>query len=107
LYLTTQKTIKGPAFVAIEFDPVKDAENRRKHGLPLAIGEMVLAGAFIEEEDRRRDYGETRFEAIGPVALFDGRRHVAVYTWRDGKRRLISVRRANDREVRKYRNSHA
>ena len=92
--------------MAFEYDPVKDDENRRKHGLPLAFGELVLAGNYVEEEDGRREYGETRFVAIGPIEALAGRLHVVVYTWRSGKRRLISVRKANDREIRKYRRSH-
>lgn len=86
----------------IEFDPEKDRMNRARHALPLAAAELVFEGPFIEEEDRRRDYGETRFVATGPVDEFGGRICVVVYSWRDGVRRIISFRKANDREVRKY-----
>lgn len=85
-----------------EFDPEKDAINREKHGLPLLVAVDLFDGPFVEREDERHDYGETRFEATGPVARLDDRIHVVVYTWRDGKRRLISVRKANGKEVRKY-----
>jgi uncharacterized protein len=64
-------------------------------------------GPFVEEEDARSDYGETRFIATGPVARLDDRICIAVYTWRDGVRRIISFRKANDREIRKYQASHA
>jgi uncharacterized DUF497 family protein len=86
----------------VEFDPLKDAENQQKHGLPLELAPLMFEGAFIEEEDRRSDYGETRIVATGPVELFDGRICVVVYTWRDAVRRIISFRKANDKEVRKY-----
>jgi len=86
----------------IEFDPLKDEGNRRKHGLPLEAGEFLFDGPYIEEEDTRANYGETRFEATGPVAKLDNRVCVAVYTWRDGVRRIISFRKANDREIRAY-----
>jgi len=86
----------------IEFDEGKDLENLRKHKLPLRFGALVFEGDYVEEEDTRRDYGETRFVATGPIAEFGGRIHVVVYTWRNGERRLISFRKANDREVRKY-----
>ncbi len=89
-----------------EVDPEKDAINRRKHLLPLDIGAYIFDGAFIEEEDARYNYGETRFVAIGPIALLGDKLHSVAYTWRGTKRRLISVRRASVRETRKYRRSH-
>ena len=89
----------------IEFDPMKDEENRDKHGFPLAAASLLFDGPFIEEEDRREDYGETRFVALGPLPAND-RIYVVVYTWRENARRLISFRKANGREIRKYRQSH-
>ncbi len=86
----------------IEFDVAKDEENQRKHDLPLGAAELLFVGPFIEEEDRRRDYGETRFVATGPIAEFGGRIFAVVYTWRGPVRRIISFRKANDREIRKY-----
>jgi uncharacterized DUF497 family protein len=86
----------------IDFDEAKNRENMHKHGLPLEAAELLFHGCFVEEEDRRRDYGETRFIATGPIAAFGDRIFVVVYTWRDSVRRIISFRKANDREVRKY-----
>jgi len=91
----------------IEYDVEKDAENQRRRGLPFAAAEFLFDGPFVEEEDARSDYGESRFIATGPIALFGGRIFVVVYTWRDGVRRIISFRKANDREVRKYQASVA
>ena len=90
----------------IEFDVAKDAANQRKHDLPLGAAELLFHGPFIEEEDNRRAYGETRFIATGPIAAFDDRLFVVIYTWRDSIRRVISFRKANDREIRQYRASH-
>ena len=87
----------------IEFDPVKDQINQARHRLPLGAAELLFEGPFIEEEDRRRNYGETRFVATGPVEEFGDRIYVVVYVWRGGVRRIISFRKANDREIRKYR----
>lgn len=86
----------------IACDPLKETENLRKHGLPLVAAEFLFDGPFIEEEDTRADYGETRFIATGPVAPLGNRVCVAVYTWRGHIRRVVSFRKANDREVRKY-----
>ena len=87
----------------IEFDALKNEINLARHDLPLAAAQLLFEGPYVEEEDRRRDYGETRFIATGPVTEFGGRVHVVVYVWRNGVRRTISFRKANDREVRKYR----
>ncbi|MGH7815472.1 MAG: BrnT family toxin [Candidatus Binataceae bacterium] len=46
-------------------------------------------------EDRRRDYGEPRFAAIGEI---DGEIMYVVYTWRGAIRRIISARHASRRE---------
>jgi uncharacterized DUF497 family protein len=90
----------------IDYDEAKDRKNLRKHGLPIGAAELLFDGPFVEEEDHRRDYGETRFIATGPIRSFGGRIFVVIYTWRENVRRIISFRKANDREVRKYRASH-
>ncbi|HQR54229.1 MAG TPA: BrnT family toxin [Burkholderiales bacterium] len=50
-------------------------------------------------EDLRKEYGEQRFQALGLVA---GRLHAMVFTPRSGKVHVISLRKANRREVRRY-----
>jgi uncharacterized DUF497 family protein len=62
----------------LEWDAAKDAENRRKHGLPLAAAARLEWGASPIEPDLRRDYGELRWRLTG---LLDGRLHVCVYTF--------------------------
>jgi uncharacterized protein len=89
----------------VEFDPVKDRDNQRKHALPLGAAALLFDGPYIEEEDRRRDYGETRFIATGPIEQFGNRIFVVVYTWRENTRRIVSFRKANEREIRKYDNN--
>jgi uncharacterized protein len=54
---------------------------------------------MLERVDARRDYGDTRVIAIGQV---DGRLMVVVYTWRETARRIISARKANPREKRRF-----
>ncbi|MBA3879911.1 MAG: hypothetical protein C0500_09365, partial [Sphingobium sp.] len=61
----------------IEFDPTKDAINRKKHGLSLEAAKRFDWDTALEREDDRFDYGETRFVAIG---LIEGRLHVMVFT---------------------------
>ena len=87
------------------FDPVKDAINRDRHGLPLMFGDTVMADPdhLVIPSIRPRD-GEERFKAVG---LADGKLHTAVFTWRTTERgdlpRFISVRRSNAGEERAYR----
>ena len=53
----------------IEFDPAKDAQNRRKHGISLALGKAVLANAVGEEPDPGHHGGEERWIAFGMIGL--------------------------------------
>ena len=92
---------------SFEFDPDKEAINIAKHELTFDAAPLLFEGPFIEDIDSRVDYRETRFVAIGPVAEFGDRIYVVVYTWRNAKRRIISFRKANDREARKYGDAHA
>ncbi|MDX3928793.1 MAG: BrnT family toxin [Shinella sp.] len=46
-------------------------------------------------EDDRKDYGEQRFFTVG---FLGDRMVVVVWTWRDRHQRIISMRKANDRE---------
>ena len=83
----------------IEFDPGKDRLNIQKHGISLAeVVEFDWDTAQIEE-DLRFLYAEKRFEATGWLGE---RLHVVVYCKRSIKRRIISLRKANDREFDKY-----
>ena len=90
-----------------EFDPEKSEENVRLGRLPFDFAGLIFEGPFIEEPDLRIDYGETRFMATGPIEDLGGRVFVVVYTWRGHIRRIVSFRKANDKEIRKYRQSVA
>jgi uncharacterized DUF497 family protein len=83
----------------IEFDDAKNAANVAKHGVSLALGATVLENLIGEAVDSRRQYGETRINAFGPIA---GRLFACTYTVRGGTCRIISVRRASRREQLKW-----
>ena len=85
--------------MTIEFDPGKDEINRAKHGVSLAVAADIDLDAALILPDRRRDYGEVRFQAIGPIA---GRLHLLAFMIRGDTMRVISLRRANSRERRRY-----
>jgi uncharacterized DUF497 family protein len=84
----------------IEFDPVKSAKNERERNLPFAAAIRLFDNPRLEREDRRRDYGEVRINTLGEI---DGEVHFATFTWRGEAIRIISFRKANARETRRYR----
>ena len=81
------------------FDPAKDTVNRTKHGVSLALAEVLFAGPYVSMADDRFDYGEVRAVGFG---LINDRLFVCVYTDRGSERRVISLRRANKREMKCY-----
>lgn len=81
------------------FDPEKDVRNRREHGVSLSLGFDVIAGALVEFEDTRRDYGERRIVCFGEVSC---RLYACVYTVRESGPRIIPVRKANSREQKRF-----
>lgn len=83
----------------IEYDPEKDAANRAKHNISLEVGLEYLENRVGEIDDDRRDYGEVRVNAFGMVG---GHLHVCTYTMRGETYRLISVRKANRQEQRRW-----
>ena len=54
---------------------------------------------LLVEHDQRWDYGEERFRALGVI---DKKVFVVVFTQRIKAIRIISARRANSREVKRY-----
>lgn len=83
----------------IEFDPDKRNKAISERGLDFARAEEVFAGANVTAEDARFDYGEPRFTTVGAL---DGRMVVLVWTPRGEARRIISMRKANEREIAKF-----
>ena len=83
----------------IEFDEAKRAETIKARRLDMARAADVFAGATLTVEDDRQDYGELRYITIG---FLDDAMVVLVWTRRDDAHRIISMRRANERERRLY-----
>jgi uncharacterized DUF497 family protein len=83
----------------IEFDAEKDRINRDKHGISLAAAADMDFEAAQLIPDERRDYGEARSWAVAPTG---GRLHILAFTMRGGTLRAISLRKANDRERKRY-----
>jgi hypothetical protein len=87
--------------VDISFDPAKNAHNIAVHGISLARAMDFEWHDAIIIHDIRRDYGELRFLALGRI---ESRLHVLVYTPREERVHVISLRKANKREVRRHAN---
>ncbi|MCK0506598.1 BrnT family toxin [Aromatoleum anaerobium] len=83
----------------ITFDPAKDAANIAKHGVPLSLATELDWESLWAKPDERRNYGEPRM--IG-YAIAGERLFCVVYTDRGEVRRVISLRKANPREVKRY-----
>lgn len=82
-----------------EWDNNKNQENLSKHGLSFEDTSIVFSGTCITFEDKRHDYGEKRFITLGPLL---GRTVVIAHTPRGEKTRIISMRKANNREEKIY-----
>jgi uncharacterized DUF497 family protein len=83
-----------------EWDRAKAENNLRKHGVSFDDALHVFADPFrLDAPDFRTDYGEARRLTMGEI---DGRLHVVAYAMRGDVVRLISARKANEREQRRY-----
>jgi uncharacterized DUF497 family protein len=83
----------------IEFDSAKDLANQTKHGVPLTFaGELDWEAALVWVDDRV-EYNETRMIALAPKTEI---LYYVAFVDRGDVRRVISLRRANRREVKHY-----
>jgi uncharacterized protein len=83
----------------IEFDPVKDASNQAKHGVSLALAAELDWDAALVWVDARYEYNELRMIALAPESNV---LYYVAFVDREEVRRIISLRRANRREVKHY-----
>jgi uncharacterized protein len=89
-----------PWFMEFEWDEEKSEACFRERGFDFAYA----AKAFFDPNrviwlDDRYSYGEDRYGLIGKI---DNRLFVVVYTPRRNALRIISARKANQREVKRY-----
>jgi uncharacterized DUF497 family protein len=96
------RLMKIPQF--FEWDKDKCQANIDKHGIDFANIQAVFTNPIVERVDNRQDYGETRIILLG---IIDNRVLCIVYTLRGSGCRIISARRANQREPRTYHQSLA
>ena len=83
----------------IEFDPTKDSANQTKHGVSLSLAEELDWDAALVWIDERFENDEWRMIALAPKT---GILYYVAFVDRGEVRRIISLRRANRREVKHY-----
>lgn len=83
----------------IEFDPAKSERNARERGLPFDLARDFDWETAEYEEDVRFAYPERRMIAVGYLGK---RLHFVCFTMRGDILRIISFRKANNKEMRDY-----
>lgn len=84
-------------------DAAKDIKNQEKHGVSLTEAASIDWDVALIWQDTRHDYGENRMIALVPIGK---RLYCVVYVDREDERRIISLRKANYREVIQYANQN-
>lgn len=77
----------------------KNERNIEERGIDFGDVTRVFEGPMLVARDERMDYGEVRWMGLGQL---EGRLLVVVWTYRGDVCRLISARKANNREVARH-----
>jgi uncharacterized DUF497 family protein len=83
----------------IIFDPEKDSVNYLKHGVSLADAALIEWATAVIWLDVRYDYQDPRMIGLGYIR---DRLFCVVFVDRADNRRIISLRKANLREINRY-----
>ena len=83
----------------VTFDPKKNADNIHERQLSFNEVSKLKWSSAVILEDVRKDYGERRFRVFGYI---DERLYAVVFTPREDAIHIISFRKANSREVKRY-----
>jgi uncharacterized DUF497 family protein len=83
----------------LTWDEAKRAKNLEKHGIDFSEAEAFDWDRAVSFADDRFEYGEVREVAYGFIR---DRLHVLVFTSREEDVHVISLRKANEREKRRY-----
>ncbi|CAM3401188.1 MULTISPECIES: BrnT family toxin [Yersinia] len=83
----------------ISYNPTKNEKNIAERNLSFEMARDFEVKSALIVEDTRKEYSERRFQALGYI---ENRLHMLVFTPRNGKVHVISLRKANSREVKRY-----
>jgi hypothetical protein len=82
-----------------EWDADKGQENIAKHGVDFVRAAMIFQNPVIAAIDARKQYGETRYRALGHI---EDESYVVIYAWRGKTCRLISAWKAGENGKKRY-----
>ncbi len=82
-----------------EWDKAKELKNIEKHGFSFKMVRYFFESDIVWDVDNRKNYGEIRYTAL---AMYHDICFNFVFTIRDEYYRIISLRKANKREQRRY-----
>jgi uncharacterized DUF497 family protein len=85
--------------ILITFDTDKQRLTLAERGLDFSRAAEIFSGKHFTATDNRQDYRELRYITVGTL---DGRMIVIVWTLRNKARRIISMRKTNEREQARY-----
>ncbi len=85
-----------------EWDQAKNRSNLAKHGIRFEEASEIFSSPVLTWKDSRRDYGESRYVSVGRIGGLPGVVIAVAHTQRARKTRIISARKANDRERNRY-----
>lgn len=83
----------------ITYDPVKRLRTLSERGLDFEAAASIFGGVTLTLRDDRRNYGEPRFQTYG---LLGQRLVMIVWTPRGANRHVISMRKCNAREKKRF-----
>ena len=83
----------------IQFDSAKNNTNIAKHGVSLQLAELLEWDTLWAKRDVRQDYAELRVIGFAYIEL---RLFCVIFVDCGDVRRIISLRKANPREVNRY-----
>jgi uncharacterized DUF497 family protein len=87
----------------ITCDPQKSRANYFKHGIVLEFAQYLDWANEMVWQDVRQNYNEVRMSGLVPL---EGKVYAVVYVLRAESTRMISFRKANNRETKQYDKKH-
>lgn len=100
--MTIQVIVHTITIMNIIFDISKDSANILKHGVSLTDAALIEWDTAVTWLDVRHDYQEPRIVGLGYIK---DRLFCVVFVNHANERRIISLRKANQREVKRYANT--
>jgi len=85
-------------------DPNKSRANYFKHGIVLEFAQYLDWTKEVVWQDVRHNYNEVRMSGLVPL---EGKLYAVVYVLRAESTRMISLRKANNREMKRYEKEHS